>query len=73
MEEENIQKQKPHTSYNKRLSVAKNPEGEHDNGQGIFFNFILQGGTWQRGGEYGKGYYGNCIILNLLFKLDHKN
>ena len=27
MEEEEIPKQKPHTSFNKRLSVAKNSEG----------------------------------------------
>ena len=27
MEEEKIQKQKPHTSFNRRLLVDKNPEG----------------------------------------------
>ena len=27
MEEEKIPKQKPHTSFNRRLPVAKNPEG----------------------------------------------
>ena len=32
MEEEKIPKQKPHTSFNRRLSVAKN-WGEHDNGK----------------------------------------
>ena len=32
MEEEKIPKQKPHTSFNRLLSVAKNLR-EHDNGQ----------------------------------------
>ena len=50
MEEENILKQKPHTSYNRRLSVAKNPEGEHDNGQGNFFKFYFTGGNMTKGG-----------------------
>ena len=27
MEKEKFSKQKPHTSFNRRLSVAKNPEG----------------------------------------------
>ena len=33
MEEVKIPKQKPHTSFNRRLSVAKKIRGEHDNGQ----------------------------------------
>ena len=45
MEEEKIAKQKPHTSFNRRLSVAKNPEGNMTTAKK---NFILQG-TWQRG------------------------
>ena len=41
MEEEKTSKQKPHTTFNKRLSVAKNLR-EHDNGQvKIVKNFIL--------------------------------
>ena len=52
MEEEKIQKQKPDTSFNKRLSVAKN-RGEHDNGQEKFKKFYFtgehdKGGIWQR-------------------------
>ena len=48
MEEEKIPKQKPHTSFNSRLSVAKNWE-EHDNGQIEMLIFYFTGGTWQRG------------------------
>ena len=51
MEEEKIPKQKPHTSINKRLSVAKNPEGNMTTTKKNVKNFILQG-------EYGKVYYG---------------
>ena len=54
MEEEKIAKQKPHTSFNRRLSVAKNPEGNMTTAKK---NFILQGGDMTKG-EYGKGYYG---------------
>ena len=67
MEKEKISKQKPHTSFNRRQSVAKNPEGEHDNGQEKCLKFYFTGGTWQRG-EYGKGYYGNFLsIFNSIF------
>ena len=50
MEEEKIAKQKPHTSFNRRLFVAKNPEGNMTTAKK---NFILQGGDdkggiWQR-------------------------
>ena len=53
MEEEKIPKQKPHTSFNRRLSIAKNPEGSmttaKKNVKILFYR-----------GEYGKGYYGIC-------------
>ena len=50
MEEEKILKQKPDTSFNRRLSVAKNPEGKMTTAKKNI-NFFLQG-------EHGKGYYG---------------
>ena len=40
MEEEKNPMQKPHTSFNRRLSVVKT-RGEHDNGQEKCKNFIL--------------------------------
>ena len=43
MEEEKNQKQKPDTSFNKRLSVAKNPEGNMTFVKKNAKNFILQG------------------------------
>ena len=49
MEEEKIPKQKPHTSFNRRLSVAKNPEGNMTTAKKNIKIFILQRGTWQRG------------------------
>ena len=57
MEEEKIPKQKPHSSFKRRLPVVKKPEGNMTTAKKNLKNFILQGGTWQRG-EYGKGYYG---------------
>ena len=46
MEEEKISKQKPHTSFNKRLSVAKKPEGNMTTAKkNVIYLFILQGGT----------------------------
>ena len=53
MEEEKIPKQKPDTSFNRRLSVAKNPEGNMTTAKKNVKNFILQGeydkgGIWQR-------------------------
>ena len=59
MEEDENPKQKPDTSFNRRLSVVKN-WGEHDNGQENFlkFNFI---GEHDKG-EYGKGYYDTLIL-----------
>ena len=41
--EEEIQKQKPHTSFNRRLSVAKNPKGNMTTAKKNVKNFILQG------------------------------
>ena len=43
MEEEKIQKHKPHTSFNRRLSVAKNPEGNMTTAKKNVKIFILQG------------------------------
>ena len=66
MGEEKTQKQKPHTSFNRRLSVAKNLEGNMTTAKKNVKNFILQGGnmTYE---EYGKGYYGNLINKTLCF------
>ena len=50
MENEKIPKQKPHTSFNRRQSVAKNPEGEHDNGQEKYLIFYFTGGNMTKGG-----------------------
>ena len=50
MEKEKIPKQKPHTSFNRRQSVAKNPEGEHDNGQEKCLKFYFTGGNMTKGG-----------------------
>ena len=41
MDKEKIQKQKPHTSFNRRLSVVKKPEGNMTTAKKIFLNFIL--------------------------------
>ena len=62
MEEEKISKQKPHTSFNRRLSIAKNLEGNMTTAKKNIKNFILQGNMTK--GEYGKGYYGNCFKIN---------
>ena len=53
MEEEKTPKQKPHTSFNRRLFVAKNLEGNMTTVNKNDKNFILQGehdkgGIWQR-------------------------
>ena len=53
MEQEKTPKQKPHTSFNRRLSVARNPEGNMTTAKKNLKNFILQGehdkgGIWQR-------------------------
>ena len=50
MEKEKIPKQKLHTSFNKRQSVAKNPEGENDNGQEKCLKFYFTGGKMTKGG-----------------------
>ena len=43
MEEEKIPKQKPNTTFNRRLSVAKNPEGNMTTAKKNVKIFILQG------------------------------
>ena len=43
MKEEKIPKQKPDTSFNRRLPVAKNPEGNMTTAKKNVKNFILQG------------------------------
>ena len=43
MDEEKISKQKPHTSFNRLLSVAKNPEGNTTKVKKNVKNFVLQG------------------------------
>ena len=63
MEKEKIPKQKPHTSFNRRQSVAKNPEGEHDNGQEKCLKFYFTGGIWQRVLRY--------LFIIKIFKLSY--
>ena len=41
MEEEKIPKQKPHSSFKRRLPVVKNPEGNMTMAKKKFLNFIL--------------------------------
>ena len=48
-EEEKIPKQKPHTSFNRRLPIAKNPEGNMTTAKKNVKNFILQGGNMTKG------------------------
>ena len=62
MEKEKIPKQKPLTSFNRRQSVAKNPEGEHDNGQEKCLKFYFTGGEHDKGGNMAKG----ITVINLL-------
>ena len=62
MEEEKISKQKPHTSFNRRISVAENNRGEHDNGQEKCSKHLFYSGNMTKGGEYGKWYYGNWLF-----------
>ena len=57
MEEEKIPKQKPYTSFNRRLSIAKNPEGNMTTVKKNFKNLFYRGEHDK--GEYGKGYYYN--------------
>ena len=54
MQEEKTPKQKPDTSFNRRHSVAKNPEGSMTTAKKNVKNFILH---W----EHDKGYYGKYI------------
>ena len=57
MEEEKFQNKKPHTSFNRRLSVVKKPEGTWQRPRKIVKNLFYRGNMTK--GEYGKGYYGN--------------
>ena len=50
MEEEKIPKQKPHSSFKRRLPVVKKPEGNMTTAKKNFKNFILQGGNMTKGG-----------------------
>ena len=61
MEEEKIQKQKPHISFNWRLSVVKKQRGTWQQPRKIIKKIFYRG-TWQRE-EYGKGYYGILIKI----------
>ena len=49
MEEEKIPKQKPHSSFKRRLPVAKKPEGTWQRPRKILKILFYRGGTWQRG------------------------
>ena len=59
MKEEKISTQKPHTSFNRRLSVVKKPEGNMTTAKKIFKKNLFYRREHDKGGEYGKGYYGN--------------
>ena len=52
MEEEKIQKNKPHTTFNRRLSFVKKLEGNMKTAKKKFKILFYKG-------EYGKGYYDN--------------
>ena len=62
MEEEKIPKQKPDTSFNRRLSVAKNPEGNMTTAKKNVKILFYRGNMTK--GEYGKGYYGIRFYFN---------
>ena len=49
MEEEKNPMQKPDTSFNRRLSVAKNPEGNMTTAKKNVKNLNFIRETWQRG------------------------
>ena len=55
MEEEKIQMQKPHTSFNRRHLLLKNPDGNMTTVKKNVKNFILQGGEHDKGGNMAKG------------------
>ena len=58
MEEEKIPKTKPDTSFNKRLYVAKKLRGTWQWPRKMSKKLFYRG-NMTKGGEYGKGYYGN--------------
>ena len=68
MEEENIPKKKPDTSFNRRLSVAKNPDRNMTTVKKNVKIFILQGNMTK--GEYGKGYYG--IFVQTICSMEYE-
>ena len=64
MEEEKIPKQKSHTSFNRRLSVDKNPEGNMTTAKENVKKIILQG-KHDKEGNMAKGitvYRINCNL-----------
>ena len=61
-------KQKPHTSFNRRLSVAKKSEGNMTT-ERKFLKILFYRGNMTKG-EYGKGYYGIILqFFNLYISL----
>ena len=58
MEEEKNPKQKPHTSFNRRLSVVKKSEGNMTTDKKNFKKILFYRGDMTKG-EYGKRYYGS--------------
>ena len=61
MEEEKIPKQKPHTSFNRRLPVAKNLRGTWQRPRKMLKILFYMGNMTK--GEYGKGYDGNLDLF----------
>ena len=49
MEKEKILKQKPHTSFNRRLSVVKNPEGNMITGKKKYLKNLFYRGSMTKG------------------------
>ena len=70
MEEKEIQKQKPHTSFNRRLSVLKVSNFSIFLAERNFFLLILFYRGNMTKGEYGKGYYGNLVNTLKLKKIN---
>ena len=71
-EEEKILKKKPDASFNRRLSVAKNFEGNITTAKKNVKNFILQGehdkwGIWQRVLRYIILWYDKQLKSNNIF------
>ena len=60
MEEEKIPKQKPHTYFNRRLNVAKNPEGNMTTAKKNIKKFYFTG-------EHDKGDMAKGISVFIFF------